>query len=161
MLSPGGSFLLFGSFDLVESGIGPQHFRNDDGAVFLLISFQNADQHTVGCGGGTDGMDETTLITVFVPDIEPAALEFGQIGVAGNFAVSAETGEESFDIILLVSGGAEITDAYIYHMIGQSESLEEGFFVFQTEFMIFGGFFGFAENDLLNFVELMHPEDTF
>ena len=106
-------------------------------------------------------MDKTALVTVFVTDVETAALELRQIGIAGDFTVSAETGEVGFDIILFVTRCAEVADADIDDMIGQSESLKQSFFIFQTEFVIFGGFFRFAENDLFDFVELMHPEDAF
>ena len=151
--------LLFGNY-AVKSGVGAKHFRNDDAAVRLLIVFHDTDDHTIRCGGRADGVDIVTFRTIFVTDVEAAALEAGQVGVAGNFAVSAEAGEVGFDVILLVSGGTEIADTDVDDMVRQTESLEESFFVFQTELMILDGVFRFAEDDLFNLVELVDAEDT-
>ena len=149
------------SADLVETGEGAQDLGDLDGAVLLLIIFHDGNDQTVSGGSGTDGVDKVTLVTLLVADVETAALEAGQVGVAGDLTVGFECGIPGFDIVLFVTGCAQVAHADIDHMIGQAQCLKQSFLIFQTEFVVFGRFFRFAENDLLNFMELMHPENTF
>ncbi len=96
----------------------------------------------------------------FVPDIQTAGLEFSQVRVGRDFTVAAEPGERCFDVILAVSGRAHVADAYIDNVVGKSEFLQELFLVFQTEQMLLYGFFGHAEDDLLDLVELVDAENA-
>ena len=148
------------SADLIETGEGTQDLRDLDGAVFLLIIFHNGNDQTVSGGGGADGVDKVTLVTLLVADVETAALEAGQVGVAGDFTVGFEGGIPGFDIILLVTGSAQIAHADVDHMIGNVQRFEKILFILQTELMVLGGVLRLAEDDLLDFVELVHTENT-
>ena len=103
--------MVFFGFDDVETAESAEFFRNDDGAVGLLIVFHNGNQQTVGCRRGADGVDILALVFILEADVETAALELSQIGVAGDFTVAAESREPGFNIILLVSRGSEVADA--------------------------------------------------
>ena len=148
------------SADLVETGKGTQNLGDLDGAVFLLIIFHDGNDQTVSGGSGTDGVDEITLVTLLVADVETAALEAGQVGVAGDFTVGLEGGIPGFDVILLVAGSTQVAYADVDHMIGDVQRFEKILFILQTEFVVLGGILRLAENDLLHLVELVHTENT-
>ena len=79
-------------------------------------------------------MDNVTVaVRILVADIQAAALESDEVGIAGDFTVSSESREPRLNVILLVSRGSEIADSDVDHMVGNIELLEDHFLILKTE----------------------------
>ena len=72
---------LFYRFNPVETGKRPENFRNNDGAVSLLIVFQNGDSHPVSYRSSADRMNKILIaVFIFKPDIQAARLKIRAVG---------------------------------------------------------------------------------
>lgn len=136
--------------------VGPQGFGDCDGAVFLLIVFEDGDEGAAdGEAGSVEGVYEFGFFVALESDVCAASLEVEAVGAGADFAVGVLPGEPHFEVVCFGGVEAGVAGAERHYAIGEFEFLEDGLRVGGHGFEFVEGVLGAYELDHLDFVELV------
>jgi len=136
--------------------------REEDGAIGLLVGFEEGDEESwEGGTGAVDGVTEVIFAVFgFEPESHATGLEVIEQGAAGNFEVSVLAWGPDFDIESLGGTEAEIAGAEFDDAVVEAEELEDFFGVGGEGKELGGRLFWGGDFDELDFIELMHSDET-
>ena len=140
-----------------------EDFRYDDGAVGLLVVFQDGGNGTAyGEAGAVEGMDvfRFVLRRAAEADIGTASLEIFRVGTRRDFAVFALRREPYFDVEGLSSGEANVAGAEANDVVRQAEGFQDVFGVVRHLVQFFIARFRSGEFDHFYLVELVLTDET-
>ena len=119
--------------------IRPEHVRNNDGPILLLIVLENCHQRTSDSQtGAVQGMDEFRLGLLALPktDVGPTGLEIFKIAAGGDFPVGFLSRQPDLDIVCPGCRETHITGAELYNPVGKFQLAQHLFGISQKAFLL-------------------------
>lgn len=137
-------------------------FGEEDGAVGLLMGFDQGDEESgEGGAGAVEGVGEAVFaVGVFVAEVHAAGLVVAEGGTAGDFEVGFLAGGPDFDVVGFGGAEADVAGAEFDDAVVEAEELEDFFGVAGEGFEGVHGGLGGGDVDELDFVELVHANEA-
>src|SRR3989475_12370307 len=149
--------------DVLSAHERSQDYRHDDGAVRLLIVLEDRDEASGRRHRGRVQRVREELLAADFPGarVQPPGLVVRAVAAADHLAVRILPRKPAFDVILLRGDRADVPGAHVHDSIRDLEGPIDPFAV-RPEFLVpRPTVLRAAEHELLDLVELMHPEEAF
>ena len=149
--------------DFEAAHIGTQDGGDDDGAVGLLVVFEDGHHGTAGGkAGAVQGMHEFRLAAALgtEADIGAAGLEVHTVGAGRDLAVHALTGQPHFHVVGLGGTEAHVAGAEGDGTVGQFQLFEQDLGAAAHIFQLVPGLVGMGEAHHLHLGELMLADEA-
>src|SRR2546422_1666870 len=148
--------------DVLATHERPQDFRHNDGAVRLLIILEDCDEAAGRRHGRGVQRVREELVAADFPRarVQPPGLVVRAIAAADHLAVRILPRKPAFDVVLLRGDRADVPRADVHDSVRDLEGAVDRLAV-RAEFLVpRPAVLRAAEHELLDFVELVHPEEA-
>src|SRR5947199_6985412 len=148
--------------DVLPAHERPEDFRHDDGAVRLLIVLEDRDEAAGRRHRGRVQRVREELVAADFPRarVQPPGLVVRAIAAADHLAIRILPRKPAFDVILLRGDGADVPGAHVHDPVRDLEGAVDRLAV-RPQFLVpRPAVLRAAEPELLEFVELVHPDEA-
>src|SRR5438552_2616629 len=146
--------------DFLSTHVRAQRLRDRHRAVRVLVILQDRDEAAGGRHRRRVQRVRHELVPAHLPrpDVQPARLVIRAVAASDHLAVGLLPRGPGFDIVLLRRDGTDVARADIHGAVGDLQRAVDALAVRAELLMPRRAFFGTAEDELFDLVELVHAE---
>src|SRR5712692_4026326 len=147
---------------VLPAEVGPQDLRDGHAPVRSLIVLQDRDEPAGGRHRrGVQGVWQELLAADLArPDVQPACLVVRAVAATDHFAVRRLPRIPRLDVVLLRGDRADVPRAHVHDPVRDLEGAIDRLSVLPELLVPGPAVLGAAEDELFDFVELVHPEEA-